>query len=101
MYDHDTHCSVFKDALKEHPVYKIQTLYKKTGIQIFLNNRHICDTFYGSTLLGGQDLLVSEVWRSHSDTSDSVGSSGRVISPSQETLSDDSQHSQKRDTYAP
>jgi hypothetical protein len=37
------------------------------------------------------------VWRSHSDTPHWVGSSGRVISPTQRPLPDTTQHSQKTD----
>jgi len=41
--------------------------------------------------LVGQDHLIIEVSRSHSDTS------GRVISPSQRSLPDNTQHSQQTD----
>ena len=43
----------------------------------------------------GQGLLIIEVSRSHSDTPQSVGLCGRVITPTHRPLSDNTQHSQE------
>jgi hypothetical protein len=48
----------------------------------------------------GQGLLIIEASWSHSDTSHSVDSSGRVISPTQRPLPDNTQHSQETDIHA-
>jgi len=50
----------------------------------------------------GQGLLILEVSRSHSTTQHSrKDSSGRVISPSQRPLPDNTQHSQEKDIFGP
>ena len=55
------------------------------------------DFFHGSVATVGLGLLIVEVSRSHSDTSRSVDSSGRVISP--EIQPDNTQHSQQSDNH--
>jgi hypothetical protein len=57
--------------------------------------------FYGSTSLVGQGLLIVEASRSHSDTPHSVNSPGRVISPSQRFLPNNTQHLQETDIHIP
>ena len=47
--------------------------------------------------LVGQGLVIIEASRSHSDTTHSVGSSGRVISPMPSPLLDNTQLSQQTD----
>ena len=49
----------------------------------------------------GQGLLIIEASPSHSDTLHSEDSSGRVVSPTQRPLPDNSQHSQKTDSRSP
>ena len=49
----------------------------------------------------GQGLLIIEASPSHSDTLHSEDSSGRVVSPTQRPLRDNSQHSQKTDSRSP
>ena len=50
----------------------------------------------------GQGLLIHEVSRSHTTTHHSrQDSSGRVISPTQRPLPDNTQHSQQTDIHAP
>jgi len=50
----------------------------------------------------GQGFLIHEVSRSHTTTRHSLqDSSGRVISPSQRPLPDNTQHSQQTDIHAP
>jgi hypothetical protein len=50
----------------------------------------------------GQGLLIHEVSRSHTTTYHSLyESSGRVISSSQRTLRDNTQHTKQLDTHAP
>ena len=50
----------------------------------------------------GHGLLIHEVYRSHTTTHHSrQDSSGRVISPSQRPLPDNTQHSQQTDIHAP
>jgi len=49
----------------------------------------------------GQGLPVIEASRSHSDTPHWVDVSGRVISPTQPPLPDNSQHSQNINIHAP
>ena len=50
----------------------------------------------------GQGLLIHEISRSHTTTHHNLwDSSGRVISPSQRPLPDNTQHSQQRDIHAP
>jgi hypothetical protein len=46
-------------------------------------------------------LFIHEDSRSLSDTPQSVGSSGRVISSSQRPITDNTQHSQRTDIHAP
>ena len=68
-------------------MYLLDTEWAKVGIQymvydycntVYLTFVPLCvikrflDTFYGSTALVSQDILVVEVQRSHSDTSHSV-----------------------------
>jgi hypothetical protein len=51
--------------------------------------------------LVGQGLLIIEASRSQSYTPHSVDSSGRVISPTQRPLPDDTQNSLETDIHAP
>ena len=48
-----------------------------------------------------QGLLIIEASWLHSDTPSLIDSSGRMISPTQRTLPDNTQHSQQRDIHAP
>jgi hypothetical protein len=49
----------------------------------------------------GLGLHTVEDSRSHSDTPHSIGLSGRVISPTQRPLPDDTQYSQETNIHAP
>jgi hypothetical protein len=51
--------------------------------------------------LVGQGPLIVEISRSHSDTPHWYDSSGRVISPTQRPLPNNTQHSQETDIHAP
>ena len=48
----------------------------------------------------GQDLLITESSRSHSDTTHSVDFSERVINPTQRSLPDNTQQSQETGIHA-
>jgi hypothetical protein len=49
----------------------------------------------------GQGFLIIEARRSHTDTLHSVDSSGRVISPTQRYLLDNTQHLEAIDNHDP
>ena len=49
----------------------------------------------------GQGLLIHDVSRSHNDEPQSVGLSGRVISPSQRPLPDNTRYPQQTDIHDP
>ena len=51
--------------------------------------------------LMGQDLLITEISWSHSDTPHSVDSSGRAISLTQIPLADNTQHSHETEIHGP
>jgi hypothetical protein len=58
-------------------------------------------TFFNcATARSWQGLLIIGTRRSHSDTPHSVDSSGRVISPTQISLLDNTQHSEEIDIHA-
>ena len=61
--------------------------------------KRFLDTFYGSTALVSQDILVVEVQRSTQTLHTRYDSSGRGIGPSQ--TSDNAQHSKRDRIHAP
>ena len=65
-------------------------------------DRHIMNFFLARKPPVGQDLLIHEDSRSHTIPHHSrQNSSGRVISPSQRPLPDNTQHSQQTDIHIP